>query len=1092
MFRVLQKIGFITQNGLVSCDEWDKAESVEILLLDEARKLGASAVLFRRYYRENEDKPYKSEPSVYIFEEEKIKGIDKIALHAKLWSAGKCDVYIVLSKTKIDIFNVDIYNARRPAEVVKNGLDLKNLILASGEAVKKFDDQRFSAYLFGNGTFWEQGDFYDSTKNTTFYKNKLEESNTPYHQLFRFLKGVRRKLVKEGRIDNQNAIDKLLIICILVKFLEEIKDEKGHTLSKIYEKFGIDNFAEALFQNKENGKVVELLEELGKKLNGKIFDYFTEQLQSETEQDFIKRNDKIKQELRKHDLSAIAEFLLVRLNKDTGELDFDLDSGQIKIDFEEFKWSQYSFRHLPIELISSIYEHFLQEEAKQLNEGATEKGVVYTPPFLVNFLIDEVMPLDRYDLLKNEKFKVLDPSCGSGIFLVAAYKRILQWWIIQYYNKNGTLPTQFEKAEREVFQRLLENNIFGVDINQKATLISIFSLTIAFLDKLDPIAFWENLSFKHLRQNIQTQSFFEWAVNAPKDFDLVIGNPPFNLPTEYKKKVDEHHNKFITPYQQKIGIKYIAEIPDKHLTFHFLEFARVLSPEKQTCLIIPSTPLLYSPNPKNIEYRKALLESTNVEKIFDFTHLREILFTKSQKESGNNPSGRTPVSALILRNTAPQHKNIEHIVIKRLVSVEKKLRFEIDHYDRHSVRFDWACNYAFVWKCNLLGGGRLFHLIYRLSLMQNLEEFINEKIEKDNQEIDEKLQLLIKNWADNEIKVKSQEFIKKQDKWVFQEGYISSNTSTPILELFAKENEQYYDKIESININGDMVFSVEKEQKSSFHRRSSDITLFTLPMIVFNKKIGNNHLPIAIKKEHNKKYIIFRSNFVGIHAPKEDFESLQKIYDRFQDNKETYLLWILTNSSSAMVGQETAIKKNELETLPFPDFEEEEYLVLSKKEEILRDDVLNHYKHLGKSINGDGYEALERKLDISKKEDSEILQKYGQALCEDLNEIYAKNSKSWQIGAIQQTDSYILYQIGFGVNENIKENLPDEDILKKLIIDKRSNRGAIYKRIIRSYKHINGYDSVIFIKPNNIRYWLESIALRDAGDTYTDLKKGGY
>ncbi len=1060
--RVLEQIAFTTQNGLVGCDEWDKAESVEILLLDEARKLGASAVLFRRYYRENENNPYKSEPSVYIFEEGKIKEIDKIALHAKLWSAGKCDVYIVISQTQIDIFN-----ARRPAEVVKNGLDLKNLILAS-EAVEKFDDQRFSAYLFGNGTFWEQGDFYDSTKDNKFLANKLKESNMPYHQLLTYLKETRKLLYKNHK-EIRGYIDKLLIICILIKFLEEIKDNDNptlHTLADIYQKRGVNSFAHALTQK---GTAIEILEDLGREFNGKIFDYFTEK-KEETDESFLARNNAIKQTLKDVDLSPIANFLISRYDTKTGELEISNFTKQIKLDFDIFEWSQYSFRHLPIELISSIYEHFLQEEAKQLNEGATEKGVVYTPPFLVNFLIDEVMPLDRYDLLKNEKFKVLDPSCGSGIFLVAAYKRILQWWIIQYYHKNGTLPTRFEKAEREVFQRLLENNIFGVDINQKATLISIFSLTIAFLDKLDPIAFWENLSFKHLRQNIQTQSFFEWATTAPKDFDLVIGNPPFNVPTEYKKKEKEYRDTFIVPFQQALGLQYVSQVPD-NLAFYFLEFAKVLSPEKKICLIIPSTLLLYSPQKTSINYRKALLESTNVEKIFDFTHLRRILFKKGgdggkTKKNTDDSDGAEPnVCAVVLQNTVSTHKNIEHIVIKRLVSVEKKLRFEIDHYDRHSVRFDWACNYAFVWKCNLLGGGRLFHLIYRLSLMQNLKQFIGDKPQASD----------------------------KKDGWLYEVGYeLGNNKNGHFINYLHKKA-----KVASIGLNGEIIIDDEKELSPYFYRPTINSAkdkenLFKPPFLLIHQKVGSGFLPIGIQENYIEDYLVFTRSFLGIHAPKEDFESLQKIYNRFQNNKETYLLWILANSSSALISQETSINKTDIDTLPFPDFEEEEYLVLSKKEIILRDDVLNHYKHLGKSINGDAYKVLERKLAISKEEDSEILQKYGKALCEDLNEIYAKNGKSWQIGTIQQTDSYTLYQIGFGLNENIKENLPDEDIIEKLIIDKRSNRGAIYKRIIRSYKHINGYDSVIFIKPNNIRYWLESVALRDAGDTFMDLKKGGY
>ena len=216
---------------------------------------------------------------------------------------------------------------------------------------------------------------------------------------------------------------------------------------------------------------------------------------------------------------------------------------------------------------------------------------------------------------------------------------------------------------------------------------------------------------------------------------------------------------------------------------------------------------------------------------------------------------------------------------------------------------------------------------------------------------------------------------------------------------------------------------------------------------------------------------------MGIHTPKDDFESLQKIYDRLQEHKETYILWILTNSSSAIIGQETAIKKTELETLPFPDFtkEEEEYLGLTETEKILRYDVLNHYKHLGKSITKAAYDTLERKLSINNPKDRKILEEgFAKTFCDSLNEIYAKNNKTWQRGKIYQTqdknsilsEGFIIYQFGFGLTTSESEQIEvDEAYIKKLIFDTESNRGAIWVRVSRIYQHTeNGYDCVFLIK----------------------------
>src|SRR5690606_8128889 len=88
-----------------------------------------------------------------------------------------------------------------------------------------------------------------------------------------------------------STIDKLLIISILIKFLEEIKDDNGrHTLRDLYKENSVQNFSDAL----ENGLCLKILEGLASKFNGKIFDKF-----SDHEKELINNSN----------LSLIAQFL---------------------------------------------------------------------------------------------------------------------------------------------------------------------------------------------------------------------------------------------------------------------------------------------------------------------------------------------------------------------------------------------------------------------------------------------------------------------------------------------------------------------------------------------------------------------------------------------------------------------------------------------------------------------------------------------------------------------------------------------------------------------------------------------------------------
>lgn len=1055
----LERIYYTPENGLVEVTENPATECIAewYHIKYRAKKIEADYVLFRRFYaQETDQKPVNAKPMVYIFRRNHITEEEHATLHKKIWSANEIDTYAILDRTEIQFFN-----ARHNFNSLSS---LKDLALCAKQSTQDFDDSRFSALVFAQGTFWEQKE-----KGIEF-----DSKRTPFHKLLEHLNEARTKLfnVFENEI-HQKAIDKLFLLCILVKFLESKKDTDGRcALDNIYKNFEVATFADIL---RKGGEVFfQFLQELATiqkqgasepSKNGKIFDIL------QNERGFIES------------MPTLQDFI------DFVEGQMDKKTGQFSI------WQQYDFDYLPIELISAIYEEFLnvkpkpkptnkkrnkKEEAKDDNNA--EKGVVYTPLHLVNFMIDEVMPLDlpASHYWKDDKicYKILDPSCGSGVFLVSAYKRLLDWWHIEQ-EPQGTLSSKTSEEKAEDFREILARNIFGVDENTTATQITIFSLTIAFLDRINPKEVWDNLQKQDLgSQNIKDKNFFEWAVDAPKDFDLVIGNPPFNVPSEYDtrknkgvevKKPKDYIIGKIQPYyealKKEFGFEYLAPVPDG-LAFYFLEFTRLFSKNKTICLIIPSTLLLYSPQGTNITYRTNLLAETTVKKVYDFTHLRETLFSKNNTETqASKNNGRTPVCTLIIENKPNDARTLEHIVVKRLTTVEEKIRFEIDHYDKHTVRLDWASKHPFIWKCNLLGGGRLFHLILRLSSMQNLAEFIEAQQEKNSE-------------------------------WIFQDGYHSpiEGDDIPTIDYIFNRH-----KITAIKDN--KLIIGEKEHHKAFKRPRPDI-LYKLPLLVLQKKIGEGLLPLGIQKEFNDEYLVFQSNFVGIHAPKEEFGTLQKIYDRFQETKtaEAYMMWILATSSSAMVGQETAIKKRELETLPFPDFDDEEELELSDFEIILREDVLNHYKHLGKAIShgSDGYKNLERKLNV--KKDKEVLDSFGDTFCKALNQLYAKNGKSWQVGKVLQTEDtnrleglsegFIIYQLGFGVTHETRKIDMPEEILKELIYKK--TRSAVWVRIGRFYAHQAGYDCVFLIKPSNIRYWLRSIALRDAGQTLSDLQKNGF
>ena len=131
-----------------------------------------------------------------------------------------------------------------------------------------------------------------------------------------------------------------------------------------------------------------------------------------------------------------------------------------------FFWA-YDFSVIPTNLISTMYEIFHQEES-----GGDHSNTHFTPPELVEFVLDDTL---APSILANEPI-VCDPACGSGVFLVEAYRRIVR----HEMSRTG------ERLSNARLQELLLNRIVGCDINEAAIRLAAFSLYIVFLNYQTP------------------------------------------------------------------------------------------------------------------------------------------------------------------------------------------------------------------------------------------------------------------------------------------------------------------------------------------------------------------------------------------------------------------------------------------------------------------------------------------------------------------------------------------------------------------------------------------------------------------------------
>lgn len=207
--------------------------------------------------------------------------------------------------------------------------------------------------------------------------------------------------------------------------------------------------------------------------------------------------------------------------------------------------SPYRFDVISDDLLGIIYERFLgsvisvkgkqvsQEEKPEVRHAG---GVYYTPKFVVDSIIRRVVgpkikgksPRDVLDV------KILDPACGSGSFLIAAFQTLIDHCIDYITNKPQAAEQprkRGSKKKREIaFQgaegkwqltpefngELLTSCIHGVDIDPQAVEVTIMSLYIKAMEGDIPKEHLQMQVLPDLVNNIRCGN----SLIAPDDFDL--------------------------------------------------------------------------------------------------------------------------------------------------------------------------------------------------------------------------------------------------------------------------------------------------------------------------------------------------------------------------------------------------------------------------------------------------------------------------------------------------------------------------------------------------------------------------------------------
>lgn len=133
---------------------------------------------------------------------------------------------------------------------------------------------------------------------------------------------------------------------------------------------------------------------------------------------------------------------------------FNPDTGALIHDFTDPDWNT----------------RFLGDLYQDLSEAAQKKfALLQTPEFVEEFILDRTLT-PAIDEFGYREVRLIDPTCGSGHFLLGGFGRLLDQWQRNDPGRNA----------RDAVQRALDG-IYGVDLNPFAIAISRFRLLIASL-----------------------------------------------------------------------------------------------------------------------------------------------------------------------------------------------------------------------------------------------------------------------------------------------------------------------------------------------------------------------------------------------------------------------------------------------------------------------------------------------------------------------------------------------------------------------------------------------------------------------------------
>lgn len=363
--------------------------------------------------------------------------------------------------------------------------------------------------------------------------------------------------------------------------------------------------------------------------------------------------------------------------------------GEWEMDRKQKRFWTYHFRYIPVELISAVYDRMLAEApGKKKAEGA-----FYTPMFLADLVVDQAW--EFLDEKQRHAPEILDPACGSGVFLVRLFERVVEH---RRAKNGGKLPWHSLIA--------LVRRLHGWDKNPMAVRIAAFSLYLALLEQRDP------REIRHLMaegkmlptlwgHNLQAADFF--AQPGERLFDLVIGNPPWNSRAHKLLETSSWH------------VDRALPIPQEQSAWGFAWKAREHCQENGLiAFLLPAMGFLH--NEKSAPALRIWLSETRIERLIHFGDLSFQLF--------DGPSSPTALALYRPARTDQSNYRFDYWTPKADFNSQSRRLLTISQIDRTRINLHEALANVDIFKHRLWMGGTEQQLFEYLSSFPRLSSLV--------------------------------------------------------------------------------------------------------------------------------------------------------------------------------------------------------------------------------------------------------------------------------------------------------------------------------------------------------------------------------